>query len=107
MGARKPENIPLREFRAEHETVGQIARAGWAVISCCSKCRVQLTVDLKLIIRVSGPNASLWNRAKRCKVVGCDGVTVLHAKPPFHSFFTPLMAEWPEGVPPRTARAGS
>ena len=103
MGTRNPDRIPLREFRLKYETVADMIAGNWLVISWCTTCELSLVVDLQLIRRVSGPKASMWNRAGRCRKLGCHGVTILKAKPPFHGFFSALQAEWPEGAPPRKA----
>lgn len=107
MGQRNPDRVPFREWRYKYETVAEIRRAGWAVISRCTVCSLDQWVDLAEIERVSGPATSLWNRRKRCRRLFCKGVAILWARPPWDSGFTVLEAPWPEGKPSPSSPAGS
>jgi hypothetical protein len=100
MGARRPDNVPMVIWRGGCETVGQMIARDWRVMSCCLRCHVKQHTDLKVIAKVRGPNASLWNRRPRCKVIGCGGRVQFHAMPPGCTRFRALDADWPNGGPP-------
>ena len=57
-------------------------RHGWNVIAVCRICRVKTNVDLRVIAKVRGPEFSLWNRAARCRCVGCIGFVDFLARAP-------------------------
>jgi hypothetical protein len=102
MGSANPERVPMKTWRGGCETVVQMIDQHWAVIGRCTRCQLKFEVDLSLIVRVSGPRTSLWNRTGRCKVVGCGGAVRFMGKPPRVTFFQDLEADWPEGVKPGT-----
>ncbi len=74
MGHRNPDRVPLAYRRQRCETVERMRRDGWDVISRCEKCALIMRVDLGLVIRVSGPSVSLWNRKARCRRLGLHGL---------------------------------
>jgi hypothetical protein len=91
----------MEVWRAAAPTVQAMIDERWDVISHCRKCGLTMHTDLRLIVKVSGPAATLWNRQGVCKKVGCLGVVEFQAKPPeLHMHFR-LFAEWPEGLKPR------
>jgi len=69
-----------------------MARDRWDVISICEKCGLVMRVNLGLIVRVSGPATSLWNRKARCRRVGCTGFVVFQARAPGMAMHEPLTA---------------
>ena len=93
MGHRNPDRIPLAYRRQRCETVEQMLRDNWDVISVCEKCGLIMQADLALIVRVKGPSVSLWNRKARCRRLGCQGWVEFQAKAPGMSFHEPLRAE--------------
>ena len=56
MGHRNPDRVPLRYRRERCETVSAMRRDGWDVVSQCDKCGLTMSVNLALVIRVSGPD---------------------------------------------------
>jgi hypothetical protein len=82
VGHRNPDRVPLMARRARCETIGQMLREGWEVEAWCVACRLKLRVDLRTIAIVRGPTFSLWNRASRCRRVGCRGRVEFHARAP-------------------------
>ena len=82
MGHRNPDRVPLSYRRARCETVSAMRRDGWDVLSQCPVCGLVMTVDLALMIRVSGPAVSLWNRRAKCRRLGCAGKVQFLAKAP-------------------------
>jgi hypothetical protein len=97
MGSKNLDRISTVEWRAKCETVADLARDRIEVISVCGKCDLRMTVDLRLIARVSGPATSLWNRKAPCKRIGCSGVVVFRAKFWGRNTYTELSAPWPAG----------
>ncbi len=93
MGSRNAANIPIAYHRARCETVEQMQRDGWDVISKCAVCGLVMRVDLALIIRVSGPKISLWNRKARCRRFACTGWVDFQARLPGLGWHEPLSAE--------------
>jgi hypothetical protein len=92
MGTRNPDRVPIRYFRARCESVADMRREGWDVVSKCEKCGLMMGVDLALIIKVNGPNVSLWNRRAICRRMGCRGSVEFMAKAPGMVVHQPLAA---------------
>ncbi len=82
MGHRNSDRVPIAYRRARCETVAQMRRDRWDVISKCEACGLIMRVDLALIIRVRGPAVSLWNRKARCRRLGCGGWVAFQARAP-------------------------
>ena len=82
MGARHPDRIPIKEWHAAGRTVAQMRERRWDVLSKCLACGLMMQVDLGLVIRVAGPDVSLWDRRQRCRCLGCEGDTVFLGRPP-------------------------
>jgi hypothetical protein len=76
----------------------------WDVLSVCRKCGLTMSVDLRVIAAIRGPQFSLWNRKSRCRRVGCNGVVNFQAKAPGMAWHEELDAPWPDGKPPIGAR---
>ena len=74
MGLRNYDRWSPEEWRRTAETVAQMHKARWDVLSYCRACHLTMRVDLALVERVSGPHTVLWNRKARCRRIGCDGV---------------------------------
>jgi hypothetical protein len=99
MGSRNPDRIPIRMWRSKVETVADMQRERWEVITSCQKCGLAMVADLALIARETGPATSLWNRSGACRRIGCTGVAVFMAKAPGKGFHEALSAPWQEGKP--------
>ena len=97
MGLRNYDRWSPEEWRRTAETVAQMRKAGWDVLSYCRACHLTMRVDLALVERVSGPQAVLWNRQARCRRIGCDGVVEFRGKNPKITTYIRLRAGWPEG----------
>jgi len=82
MGHRNPDRVPIAYRRSRCETVVDMLREGWDVISKCQECGLIMRLDLKLVIRVSGSNVTLWNRQARCRRFGCTGHVDFQARAP-------------------------
>jgi len=93
MGHRNPDRVPISYRRARCETVSDMLREGWDVISKCRTCGLMMGVDLALVAKVKGGKVSLWNRTQRCKRIGCTGTVDFMAKAPGMAFHEPLRAE--------------
>ena len=96
MGTVSPDRIPMAMRRKGCETVEQMHRAGWDVISYCDKCALIMTVNLVMIIRLRGPNVSLWNRKARCRRFACVGFVEFRGRAPGMTTHMPLSAPWPD-----------
>jgi hypothetical protein len=70
-----------------------MAKAGWDVLTKCAHCELAMRTDLALIARISGPNASLWNRRARCRRMLCPGFVEFYARAPGMSGHEPLRAD--------------
>ena len=93
MGHRNPDRVPISHRRARCETVGDMLREGWDIISKCRTCGLMMAVDLRLVAKVKGAKTGLWNRTQRCKRIGCTGVVDFMAKAPGMAFHETLSAE--------------
>jgi hypothetical protein len=103
MGSRNLDRIPISMRRARCETVADMIRDGWDVISKCQACELLMQVDLGVISRVKGGKTSLWNRRQRCRRMGCRGFVDFMAKAPGMNRHESLRAEWPASKPPKGA----
>ena len=74
MGFRNYDRWSAEEWRRTAETVGQMRKAGWEVLSYCRACHLTMRVDLDVIVALRGPDTVLWNRQARCRRIGCGGV---------------------------------
>jgi hypothetical protein len=79
--------------RQRCETVEKMRRDRWDVISSCGKCGLIMRVDLSLVIQVSGPNVSLWNRKARCRRLGCSGWVEFQGRAPGMGWHEVLTAQ--------------
>jgi hypothetical protein len=100
MAHRNPDRIPLSWRRVTCETVADMARARWDVISKCQACGLKMQVQLRTIAIVSGPETSLWNRRAPCRRLLCRGMVEFWAKAPGMASHSLLTADWPEDKPP-------
>lgn len=96
MGSRNLDRLPPEDWRAEAETVTEMADKGWDVFSKCRVCGLQMSTSLRLVARISGPETSLWSKPKPCRRMGCTGVVDFFGKPPSLSRHIRLDAAWPE-----------
>ncbi len=88
-----PDRVPLSIRRRKCETVRAMRDQHWDVLAKCDACGLVMRVDLKLIMRVRGPDVSLWNRRSRCRRVGCSGWMDFQARAPGMGWHEPLRAE--------------
>jgi len=98
MGSRNPDRVPLSMRRARCETVADMRAERWDVLSKCRDCGLLMRVDLDLIIKVSGPRVSLWNRKARCRRIGCCGWVDFQARAPGMNGHDYLRADDQEGA---------
>ena len=96
MSRRNYERWPAVEWRRSAETVAQMRRGGWEVISYCRACHLMMRADLALIELQRGPNVVLWNRQTECRRIGCAGIVEFQGKPPQLDRHIRLFAEWPQ-----------
>lgn len=82
MGQTNPDRVPLLARRRRCETVADMIRERWDVISVCDRCGLMMTVSLKVIAAVRGRDLSLWNQHARCRRIGCSGWVDFRAKAP-------------------------
>jgi hypothetical protein len=99
MGLRNYDRWPPEDWRRTAETVSQMRKARWEVISYCRVCHLTMRADLNLVERVSGSHTVLWNRKARYRRIGCDGVVEFLGKPLKVTNYIRLNAEWPERDP--------
>ena len=97
MGHKNADRVPLSYRRVHCETVADMVREGWDVLSQCGHCGLVMLV----IARVSGAETSLWNRKGRCRRLGCIGLVDFLAKAPGMYSHEALQAPWPEEKPSR------
>ena len=88
-----PDRVPLSVRRRKCETVRAMRDEHWDVLAKCDACGLVMRVDLKLIMRVRGPDVSLWNRRSRCRRVGCSGWMDFQARAPGMGWHEMLRAE--------------
>jgi hypothetical protein len=96
MGFRNYDRWSAVEWRRTAETVEQMRRAGWDVVSYCRTCHLTMTVDLDVIATLRGPQTVLWNRQARCRRIGCGGTVEFRGKNPKITRYLRLIAQWPE-----------
>lgn len=76
-----PDEAPEPITRAAADTIGQMMAREWRVLSHCSRCRLQMFVDLPTLAQLRGPDFSLWNRHPVCRSIGCFGRVTFEAQP--------------------------
>ena len=105
MGSTNPDRIPPIQWRMQSETLGEMRANGWRLTSRCRMCQLEMAVDLDLLIRIKGPDLSLWNRSPACRRLYCRGVVDFWAvaHPRGRAFI--LAADWPPGRPPKAPTA--
>jgi hypothetical protein len=96
MSTVRPDRIPIALRRKGCETIGAMHRAGWDVLSHCQTCGLVMRVSLPVLIRISGPDLSLWNRKERCRRIGCPGFVEFQGKALGMAWHDPLRAPWPD-----------
>lgn len=101
MNPKPPDRWPPDVWRARAETIGQMHAQGWLVQSCCPKCDLVMEVSLPDMIKLRGPDFSLWSRRPTCRRLACGGKVKFLGKPPPLSRFLNLDAEWTGRLPPR------
>lgn len=72
MGKRSTFDINEGMTLADHLRIGIQAKA------FCTRCKLDLLIDIPALIEKVGPDYSLYNRRSRCKVPGCDGWNRFH-----------------------------
>ena len=93
MGSRNLDRIPMSDWRAKCETVGQMRRAGWRFVRArCETCRAEFQVDLDRVIRERGPKVSLWNRRQACPKASCGGQVHFMVRIPGLPAYQPMLA---------------
>jgi hypothetical protein len=90
MGSRNPDRVPISVWRARVETVADMQRERWQVISQCGACRLKMDVNLSTIARLRGPETSLWDRKAPCRRIGCHGEVSFLARVPGRFDYQPL-----------------
>jgi hypothetical protein len=85
--------------RGHCETVSQMIKQGWDVISRCDHCGLMMQVNLRVVAVVRGGDFSLWNKKTRCRRIGCQGWTSFQARAPGMHYHQELAAPWPVGRP--------
>jgi hypothetical protein len=95
MGARNIDRIPIAEMRSGHESVAEMRKARWEVISKCDTCQLAMAVDLDLVIWRKGAKTSLWNRSAPCRRLGCKGRVAFQARVPRGGGYQALSAPDP------------
>lgn len=103
MGSRNLDRISVAERRNQAETVADMWKRRWRIRVQCEACGVELTVNLLNLIKLNGPDLSLWFKSTRCRrIVGigerCSGRMFFKALPPGASGYEFL------GIAPRTRR---
>lgn len=93
MPRRNPARIPLAARRPVCESVDDMRRLGWDVISRCPTCGLVMRVDLSALATLRGPSFSLWNRKARCRRLGCTGHASFQARAPDMAWHYELRAE--------------
>lgn len=92
MTRRNPARIPLSARRSRCESVADMRREGWDVISHCPTCGLTMRVDLAALATLRGESFSLWNRKARCRRLGCTGHAVFQARAPDMAWHDELKA---------------
>jgi len=101
MGQRNLERYGMHEWRRKAETIADMLREGWDVVSWCDVCHLEMAVDLPALIKLKGQGLSLWNRKPPCRRLRCKGRAHFKARVPGLYQYRELVAPWPDDVPPR------
>lgn len=63
-------------------TIGDMARREWSLTARCNTCDLRMAVDIKVVVRRTGPAWSPWGRTARCRRLRCCGRMHLRAYAP-------------------------
>lgn len=69
-----------------------MARRGWSLSAICRHCRLEMSVDVRVLIAMQGPTFDPWNRTGRCRRLGCRGLADFRFKARGMSHYKPLVA---------------
>jgi len=83
-----PKGRVERLIPRRYQTVGNMIAEGVKVRAHCSKCDLNLVVDLELLRSHNGDTFSLIGKRGKCRRLGCDGSTVFLAEG--HGRYEPL-----------------
>lgn len=89
MGSMHPDRIPFAVHATGANTVADMARLGWRVKQVCS-CGLKTNPSYKLLCRLLGPDAELWDRHPICPRDGCGQRMTYVGRPPRTTIFRPL-----------------
>lgn len=93
MGGRNPDYLGTTICPDRSWTLADLWRQRALVEARCGSCGVRLRVDLDGLLRARGPDYSLWNKAPRCRVLGCAGRVTFWAQDGSGSGPVKLMGE--------------
>ena len=94
MAMRRPEAIPLEEWRSSYWTVQRMIDGRWAVTGTCELCELKIGVRLKLIRLAASPAVVLWGRTLACPRWGCQGRMHIEGRPPQMSLWLDISRSW-------------
>jgi len=81
MGRRNYEHWTARDWRAAGGTIEAMRLQGWSVVAVCGACDLVMAVNLDHLVKLCGPELSLWNRRARCRRARCQGAVRFYGKP--------------------------
>lgn len=82
MGYKKPTMRGLAHHLSTPTTISQMRRDHWVVMARCTTCQLDLRLDLGILIRLNGPDLTLFGRDCRCRRMACPGRMIFMATPP-------------------------
>lgn len=80
MGQTNPDRARPPPAPEEALTLAEIHVAGWLLMARCRRCGIVLRADVRLLVKVWGPDGVLWGRQPHCPVWECDGRLEYHAQ---------------------------
>lgn len=82
MGFRAYAQRPLAYHLATPISASEMRRRGWVAAARCLACHLDLRIDLDLMVRLNGPDLSLFGRTCRCRRLACLGRMIFMGTPP-------------------------
>lgn len=84
MSTKRPDVLVLPPSPQVCLTLGEMHQARWTIHASCRRCGLRLRVNLKLLIRVHGPDAMWWGHTPPCPAIRseipCDGQLIYSAQ---------------------------
>jgi hypothetical protein len=80
MGSKSPDRLRNPPSPEQALTLAEIHLQGWTLRASCSKCGVDLRVNVGSLIRIYGPDKVWWGARPACPVWDCPGQLTYSAR---------------------------